>query len=141
MPLLRKFQSWPKQERAPQRPQTKLRGSASLPRSHTSTDPSYAREPTQARCPATKLRIGERKQPSPERTNCARRRTSLEQTTGTSRNRNKERTSPVDLFRPDPRISHCRRRRQSCTSLLWGCIHQFELLFPLVPDLGNNAGP
>src|SRR5882724_6219248 len=100
MPLLRKFQSWPKRERGPQRHRIESRGNASPPRSHTSTDPSYERELAQAGCPVTTLRIGEVKQPFPAWRHCGRRRTSLEQTTGTSRNRNREHTSSLDLFHP-----------------------------------------
>src|SRR6266849_9893315 len=98
MPLRRKFQSWPKRERGPQRHQTEPRGSASRPQIRKVIDPSYARELTQAGCPATRLRIEDRKQPFPERTHYGRRRTFLGQTTGTSRNRNREHTLLVDLF-------------------------------------------
>src|SRR6266403_958422 len=141
MPLLRRFQSSPKRELEPQKYRRERRGSASPPRSHTSIDPWYGRDLTGAHCPATTPQIGELKQPFRGRTHWGGRRTSLEQTTGTSRNRNRERTSSVDLFRRDLCTSHCRRLRQSCTSLLWGCTHRFGLLFLRVHDPGNNAGP
>src|SRR6266566_5931400 len=141
MPSLRKCRSLPKPARGLQKPQKEPRGTASLPPIRRAVDPWCERELSQAGCPATRLRIEERKRPFPERTRYERRSTFLGQTTGTSRNRNREHTSSVDLLRPDLRISHCRQRRQSCTSPLWGCTHRSGLLCLAGLDPGNIAGP
>src|ERR1043166_8297148 len=121
--------------------QKRWRAHASLQQTRTTTDPSCARVSAGFDCPATTKRIAWPKPHCPLELCYAQRYTAIEQTTDTTRNRNKEHTCWHRLSARVLHTSHFRRSPRSCTNRLWDWLPRSGRVCQWDPVTRDSAEP